>query len=429
MRKINKFKEGAASFYIVAISTLILVIIAASFAAVIISEVTRTSNDDLAQSAYDSALAGIEDAKLAYYNYQNCVINKESASNCENIVNWIESGDESCDMVANILGRTKETLDSEELGVLVQETSVEETSVGNNMQQYYTCVTMTNKTRDVLGYVTETNPAYTVQVKLDDDRHAEDIQTVRVKWHLDKDGNRKEFKYEIFSSDDGIFGTQMVMPAVISVGMVQTSDTFKLSDFDVTRGDKTDRGTVYLVPTNDDNLSAVDGEYNTAWDGGKNINSIDKNGFLKSNDKTAKNLPYAVYCGDAGSDFACSAEIAIPEPVGGARSDKTFIFAVTLPYGGPSTHFSLEFCDDVACSTENIETGEKKDNRVMMKGVQVKIDSTGRANDLYRRVETRLQPGEVAYPYPLYAIQVLDKNGSNSLIDKNLAPISEWNFK
>ena len=70
--KMSKFKNGAASFYIVAISTLILVIIAASFAAVIISEVARSSNDDLAQSAYDSALAGVEDAKLAYYNYQNC---------------------------------------------------------------------------------------------------------------------------------------------------------------------------------------------------------------------------------------------------------------------------------------------------------------------------------------------------------------------
>ena len=65
MRKKIKNKKGAASFYIVAFSTLIMVIIAASFAAIIISEVTRTSNDDLAQSAYDSALAGVEDAKLA----------------------------------------------------------------------------------------------------------------------------------------------------------------------------------------------------------------------------------------------------------------------------------------------------------------------------------------------------------------------------
>ena len=64
MKKTNKkTKKGAASFYVVAFSTLILMIIATSFAAIIISEVTRTSNDDLAQSAYDSAMAGVEDAK------------------------------------------------------------------------------------------------------------------------------------------------------------------------------------------------------------------------------------------------------------------------------------------------------------------------------------------------------------------------------
>ena len=68
----RRTKEGAASFYVVAFSTLVLMIIATSFAAIIISEVTRTMNDDLSQSAYDSAMAGIEDAKLAFYNYQNC---------------------------------------------------------------------------------------------------------------------------------------------------------------------------------------------------------------------------------------------------------------------------------------------------------------------------------------------------------------------
>ena len=119
MRKIRKFRKGAASFYIVAISTLILVIIAASFAAVIISEVTRTSNDDLAQSAYDSALAGIEDAKLAYYNYQSCkneVKYIASGLSCEQIIDWVENDRGDCDMIADILGRNK--TDS---GVLIQE--------------------------------------------------------------------------------------------------------------------------------------------------------------------------------------------------------------------------------------------------------------------------------------------------------------------
>ena len=73
MRLKEKFKKGAASFYNVAFSTLILIIIATSFAVAIVAEVTRSSNDDLSQSAYDAALAGIEDAKLTFMNYQNCI--------------------------------------------------------------------------------------------------------------------------------------------------------------------------------------------------------------------------------------------------------------------------------------------------------------------------------------------------------------------
>ena len=73
----KKFRKGATSFYIVAFSTLILLIVATSFAAIIISEIERTSNDDLSQSAYDSALAGVEDAKLAFYNYQKCADSAE----------------------------------------------------------------------------------------------------------------------------------------------------------------------------------------------------------------------------------------------------------------------------------------------------------------------------------------------------------------
>ena len=88
MKKNNnqKFKQGAASFYIVAFSTLILLVVAMSFAAIIISEVERTSNDDLSQSAYDSAMAGIEDGKLAYQKYMQCKNNNNKDDNeCKRI--------------------------------------------------------------------------------------------------------------------------------------------------------------------------------------------------------------------------------------------------------------------------------------------------------------------------------------------------------
>ena len=112
IRKEYRFKKGAASFYMVAFSTLILLVVATSFAAIIVSEVTRTANDDLAQSAYDSALAGVEDAKLAFYSYQKCleqgateteIDDNKNEVTCGEIIHYMNNPD--CDMVANILGR------------------------------------------------------------------------------------------------------------------------------------------------------------------------------------------------------------------------------------------------------------------------------------------------------------------------------------
>lgn len=419
MKKIGKFRKGAASFYVVAISTLILVIVAASFAAVIISEVTRTSNDDLAQSAYDSALAGVEDAKLAYYNYQSCLegsASDEGGMTCDEVIALIEESD-SCDMVAKVLGR----IGKDDEGEVLIEERIEGAS--NNMQQAYTCVKLTDILPDYRTTLTSSNPTKVMRAKFDGVA-ASSIKSIRVSWQGDRDTSQTA--YSDFTKS-GIFSTDAPLPPVISVGLIQTTDPFNLSDFDMTTNGKTDRGTVYLVPTNQD-LEAAD-NYKVA--SGKYIG---QSGFLDSNDKTAKNVPYAVKCVD-NSDFACSVTIALPEPVGeGGRSDKTFMIALSMPYARSNTDVKLEFCSDANwCSeadTVNVdgETQEKPDTRVSLKSVQIGIDSTGRANDLYRRVETRLEPADTTYPYPLYAIQLLG-NDSGSLIKKSLSPTCEWDFE
>lgn len=422
----KRFRKGAASFYIVAISTLILVIVAASFIGVIISEITRTSNDDLAQSAYDSALAGIEDAKLAYYSYQNCKNNSKYTTNngmsCESFIAWVEDGvipneysdtdsdsNSECDIVARILGRNNGG-----------EVPIQEGSNSNNMQQAYTCVILTNKTDDVLGNLSESNPEYTVRIKFENDDVdvVKKIKKVRVKWHLAEDGENRRWLEKISSQGQSTdlfeFTPEAPVPAVLAVGMIQTAEEFHLSDFDKTQNSQTDRGTLYLVPSENDNA----------------LTSIGKEGFLKSNDKVSKNIPYEVKC-TGNDDYACLVDIEIPEPVGGNRSSETFMFRVALPYGGPSTSFSLEFfCGETdICSKDSVggNTGNNT-SKATLKDVQIKVDSTGRANDLYRRVEMRLEAQDIAFPYPLYGIQALGKDGSGKSIIKDVFPTTEYNF-
>ena len=436
MTKIRKkFKEGAASFYIVAISTLILVIVAASFAAVIISEVTRTSNDDLAQSAYDAALAGVEDAKLAFYSYQSCLENDSpidaSGLSCDEIKTWVESGNrdgqDPCDMVSVILGRKKENDNGE---VLVQESNV-----NNDMQQAYTCVKLSDAA-DYKTTLTAENPTKIMRAHFKDGDAAKSVQSVVVSWQ--RDTNVSQTKYSDLGKD-GIFGAETPLPPAISLGLVQTASTFTLDSFDMAQGDSTNRGTIYLVPADNPGLSevvdgkykVVDGKYKVAWNGEANYVASNRyEGFLKSNDKTAENLPYVVRCADGG-EYACTATIALPEPVGGDRNNDTFMFVLSMPYADASTDVRLQFCSDAGgcyeVGKEEVDGKEKSvTTEVPLDKVQIVIDSTGRANDLYRRVETRLEPADKAYPFPLYAIEVLGDSGS--LIDKNISPTCEWNF-
>ena len=393
MNRRMRYRKGAASFYIVAFSTLILMIVAISFAAVIISEVERTSNDDLSQSAYDSALAGVEDAKLAYYNYQNCKLNEGSSGDCANIIGLMEKEwkdteiEEECNMVWNILGRDANTIAD----------AVVESNVGNNMQQYATCVTMTDVLPDYRGSLSVSSPVDVVKAKFEQEDAVGKIDRVKISWYSADDASRDGVSYGNYVNNKVVFpsfSAKVSAPPTISFTMLQTGPTFDLASFSKVGNNETNRGMLYLVPSQNGGSGANSG-YISA-----NNNTIESAALVKSNDKTVENLPYVVDCADSVEQvegYACSVNIKLPNPVGDARNKDTFRFVISLPYGQPTTDFSLEFyCDNQVCGdtvvnqdlSGNTETESLPAN---LKGVQLDVDSTGRANDLYRRVDVRLK--------------------------------------
>lgn len=450
MKSVQKysFKKGAASFYIVAFATLILMIIAISFASIIISEVTRTSNDDLAQSAYDSALAGIEDAKLAFSNYKKC-LSKEGVEakeptegdqlSCSAIMWYMENPD--CYMVSHILGRGKR----EE--VAIQESTV----LGNNMQQFYTCVKIYTKLNDHRTTLSPTDQIRVIKAQFSEGTNASDIVTVRLRWFSDANAKNPNFTYTNLK-DNGEGGQEVTFPStgfaipesqppVISLALIQTSDSFQMEDFDVTKGEQTNRGMLYFVPT--DNIAAAKtnraNNYSAGYDEGQGKNVISKNGFLKSNDKTTRNLPYVVYCPEnSGQEFACTVDIMLPEPINGTRSNDNFIFVAGLPYGKPATDISLEFlCEDGKTCSENVIRTTDEDGNIIEETTstniatlegQIEIDSTGRANNLYRRVKSRLQSAD-AYDLSIMGpLELLGNDKNSPLLSKDFATKCEWNF-
>ena len=480
-----KFRKGAASFYIVAFATLILMIIATSFAAIIISEVTRTSNDDLAQSAYDSALAGVEDAKLAFYNYKNCVASGadikepepgqektcsairwfvEEANNRNGDEEGIELGSENgntnnqdiimtssglgyntCDMVSLVLGR--KSLGSDESTQII-----ESNIAGNNMMQAYTCVKMATSLRDYRTTLSSSQQMRVVRVKFDG-IDASKIKTVRLSWFLDSDADFKKFRYSNFVNGKVVYPSTSVevrpaTPPTVYLGMMQTSSEFNINDFDVTRGNQTNRGMLYLTPSgekknNEEVTAGLSGQttYEPGYNAGLGKNHIGSEGFLKSNDKTAwdaagnykPNKPYAVYCPENAGGYACVVDIDIPEPIGGNRNNDTFVFVAGLPYGEPPTTIDMEFycADGETCNPHLEELGEDSDekNLAYLDSVQIKIDSTGKANDLFRRVEARLEGSDALSLSLMGPLELMGgSDPRNEKFSKMYNVVSEWNF-
>ena len=429
----NSFKTGAASFYIVAFSTLILVIIAASFATAIVSQIVRSSNDDLSQSAYDAALAGIEDAKLAFNNYWNCikdgtVYDKTTLSSgeevtCQDIVYWMEHDaveDGGCDMVGHILGRIDKDVTDSAIGVPVEE------GENNNMEQAYTCTIIKTRLADYRATLSPSENYRVISPEFDDGKTAKDVSYVKLNWYL----NNSETVYNYDNSEKGkvsfpSLNAEVPVPPMMAVQLIQTADSFSLGQLNgKNEGANTDRAAVYLVPVDGENQASMTttsgdtfvGIYGqqTVFEGLEQkteyMNYLSPAQIAGTNDHS-KDLPFTVRC-EKDTEYACSTMMKLPEPINGQRNKNTFALIVSLPYGQPETDFSVEFYD-------------KYGGSLTLGRTQIAIDSTGRANDLYRRIETRLEPANNALDFPFYAVQLGDGEGGEAL-SKVLTPTSEW---
>lgn len=520
MRKTrNHLKQGAASFFIVALSTMILMILAASFAAIIVSNMTRTSNDELSQSAYDAAMAGVEDAKMAFANYKNCLQNGVTTSSglssgttvtCQDIIYWMEHPD--CDMVAHMIGRLGKTATGEV-------TLGSSTSNGRTMNQAYTCVMLTDEQSDYRASISSSGSEKLVRVQLKG-VDANQIAKVRLKWHnQSQEGSNNFSNYwynkhvEFRPANQGSGASWGVStPPTLQVQLIQTDKTtFKLDHFTKSRNGSTDRAVMYIVPTNKTNIikgfnqpSLKPGmggvfkdekdekdEKNRSWqtyvtvanyggganaDGSLKVNNIITRSNVAStnfddtninstpqstgsdllidkipsvNGEGRKHLPFLAYCNGTGG-YACSVDIELPTPVkagggaggkgnigedtsdgvvgGGDRSNDTFTFVISVPYGQPDTDFLMEFYCDTGkkCAEGSGEAESEEETRATLKGVQVSVDATGRANDLYRRIETRLEASDADFNFSSYGIQLLDTNDNSNNLTKSFYVTSEW---
>lgn len=387
MKKHKSFKKGVASLYIVIFATIILSIITMSFVGIISSETYQTSNNDLSQSAYDSALAGVEDAKTALMFYHRCIsqgyVANEAAESrsCPRQIYEMEQGikDSSCDVVSKVLGR-------ENTGeVIIQENN------GNaaDMDQAYTCVKIQEELYDYRSTLSDTERVRMVPLRSDE---YADVSFIEVQWF--QDGDRQDATTDVAVSGNVGSTEYAELPAstvttdnkeqipMLAVDIIQTDgDYFTLAELEVNNqaNTGTDHASVFLHPTETPGTGVVH-----------------KADVLESSSKH-EHGPIDANCGNTDG-FKCRMKIEIPPTYRETkRAEATFFLRVTLPYGDPTTTFAIRMCKDEECSSD-------AGNVATFRGVQAQIDSTGRANELYRRIEVRAELVDNYYPYADYAV-------------------------
>lgn len=239
--------------------------------------------------------------------------------------------------------------------VVIQSSSLGD---GSELNQAYTCVTVGGDTPDYLAEVASDG---SVIIPL---RSQSNFMRVTIAWHTSEDATTSNPETGSSVALPQLSAWPAGRPALIRAQLMQYRvDNIQPVDFN----DGPDAHTVYLYP------QTVTGAASFATD-------ARRLGGLQ---------PEAVQCTNGSfplSGYACQATLTLPGPVG----NRAGYLRLTSLYAG--THLQVQL-KTAANAVVNFHD------------VQPMIDSTGRANDLFRRVEARVEMAG-PFPYPRATVDI-----------------------
>lgn len=347
-KDIERGQRGAVSLFVVVFSALLITIVTISFVQIMLRNQQEATTADLSQSAYDSALAGVEDAKRALVSAATC-----SGAACDAINASLNSND--CNSVAAVVGDPS-----------ADETLIQQTEGDEALSQAYTCVKVERNTSDLEGTGLGEDKSTLIPLKGESP-----FDRVEISWKLPSDSNNGD------SSDIDIPASfsdlprksewPITRPAILRAQLIQFSGSIALSDFDSGANGLASNNarTKFLHPS----IIGLDGNF------------------------TNDSGPTPVRC-DKDELYTCKVTLVLPNPRGGTSANRTAFLRLAALYNNADYKLVLKNGDAV----------------VKFAGIQAKVDSTGRAGDLFRRVTARVNlQVNSSFPYPEAAI---DLNGS-----------------
>lgn len=355
-------ERGGVSIFVVIFTALMVTIVTSSFAQLMVRNQQQASANDLSQSAYDSAMAGVEDAKRALVALRECENDKDTG--CVNqIRNALNS--QRCDSLA---AAGVATFDGDG-----------EVKVGSPEQnQAYTCVKVMLETPSYADEGLHAGAPVVIPLKA-----KESFDSVRLWWFSKEDltevsasdsehgvpaevasipePNPSTFPNNALLSDDMEVGSwPKYAPALMRAQLIQfTKGEIDLREFN--RKGTPNARTLFLYPRN---FHAGDTEHSFALD--------------ERRSDTTKNEPVPVKCDptfEAFNGYACHTTIDLPDPADGTAEEREAYLQLQTYYQ-QVTSFKVELV--------------RGTTRVNLDEVQPQVDSTGRASSLFRRVKANI---------------------------------------
>lgn len=401
MKNISTSKQsGAVSLFVVIFAMLIITVVTVSFLRLMIADQNQASDTDLSQSAYDSAQAGVEDAKRALLNYQQ--VCSSTPSSCASLANYLST--DVCNAAVLIdgivdpsnvnggtIGAPAGMSGSQPGEIRVQQTTSTSDQV---LDQAYTCVTMKLSTQDYIGALSADTSQIVPLIS------ESPYDTVTIRWYSRDDLSDTSGTVDLQNKSSNVSlpektqdGWPANRPSLMRAQLIQFGSSFKLGDFDYVKDNsgttQSNANTVFLYPSSSSGASSIDSF--TALDTRKDNPSDEPNADVPNN------TPKTVRCSSniSGGGYACSMSLRLPEPIDGG--DRTAFLRLTSLYN--KSHFQ------VVLSNGGVPAANGT-NIIKFKGVQPEVDSTGRANDLFRRVQSRVDLYDTSFPYPDATIDI-----------------------
>lgn len=354
----NKYTSGAVSIFAVIFATLLLTVLTVGFISLMIVAQQRAINNDLSQSAYDAALAGVEDAKRVV---RACADSSTSPA-CEELEKPAD-----CKVVARA-GINGSSADSETR-------IVSGLDVGDEFDQAYTCVNIDMNSPDYLAQLTGDTEIVPLRAEAD-------VNKVVVEWFTQGDnGNSPTVTRPTTDSDrlPSLGDWDVDAPPLLRVQLITPGTEFTALSLNETAKSST----FFFRPQSISSDTTPTGHP-------VSINDSAPARATGGDDAYSNSLTPIACSQYAFGGYACRVELNLQ----GSR----------LISRAASQNALLRL--DAIYKSTGVRVAMYNDSgEVRYDGVQPVVDATGRANDLFRRVESRLRLGS-DFSYPSYVVDL-----------------------